>query len=241
MSLPFAVLFEDQHLLVLSKPAGLLSQGDSSKETSLVDLLRVYFKRNYVGLIQRLDRNTTGLMVVAKRSKSAERLTQQLMQGTLIRKYHAILFGTLLEGSNHTWEHWLVKNEATNEVKALRTHQAPKNFAHAKHAKLNVRAMKNFTFNDTPLTLAQFELETGRSHQIRAQCATMRHPIIGDKKYDGGQGLTASVKEKISHLFDRPALHSCYLAFEHPMTHAPLQFEEPYSEDIKSTFFAHLE
>ena len=68
---PFKILFEDQHLLVLSKNPGLLSQGDASAESSLVDLLRVHFGRHYVGLIHRLDRNTSGLMVVAKRSKSA--------------------------------------------------------------------------------------------------------------------------------------------------------------------------
>ena len=81
MNLPFRVLFEDQHLIVLSKEPGLLAQGDSSGEVSLVDLLRTHFGRNYVGLIHRLDRNTSGLMVVAKRSKSADRLSEQLRTG----------------------------------------------------------------------------------------------------------------------------------------------------------------
>ena len=88
---PFEILFEDQHLIVLSKAPGVLSQGDISGEPSLVEHLREHFGRHYVGLIHRLDRNTSGLMIVAKRSKSAERLSDQLQNGILIRKYRAIL------------------------------------------------------------------------------------------------------------------------------------------------------
>ena len=90
---PFTILFEDQHLAVLSKSPNLLSQSDISGETSLVDLLRVHFGRNYVGLIHRLDRNTSGLMVIGKRSKSADRLSAQLKSGELDRQYHALLLG----------------------------------------------------------------------------------------------------------------------------------------------------
>jgi 23S rRNA pseudouridine1911/1915/1917 synthase len=85
LNYPFRILFEDQHLVVLSKSPGLLSQGDHSGEASLVDLLRTHFGRNYVGLVHRLDRNTSGLMVVAKRSKSAERLTDQLQCNSVWR------------------------------------------------------------------------------------------------------------------------------------------------------------
>ena len=102
---PFEILFEDQHLIVLSKAPGILSQGDISGEPSLVDLLRTHFGRNYVGLIHRLDRNTSGLMIVAKRSKSAERLTEQLQNGILVRKYRAILEGSLIAAA--TWKHSL--------------------------------------------------------------------------------------------------------------------------------------
>jgi 23S rRNA pseudouridine1911/1915/1917 synthase len=224
--LPEHIFFEDQHLLVLSKPAGLLSQGDISEDTNLVDLLRVRFGRNYVGLIHRLDRNTSGLMVVAKRSKSALRLTEQLQDGRLVRKYHAILAGTF--SGEARWEHWLLKNEQSNEVKVV----SPET-KHAKKSALRVKGINQFLHpeNQAPLTLALFELETGRSHQIRVQAAAEKHPLIGDSKY-------ASVKT--STLFSRPALHSCFLSFYHPMTNEHLSFEHRYPSDMIDLFQHHL-
>jgi 23S rRNA pseudouridine1911/1915/1917 synthase len=220
-------LFEDQHLLVLSKPAGLLSQGDSSGDENLVDVLRARFGRNYVGLVHRLDRNTTGLMVVAKRSKSAERLTEQLQNGKLVRQYHAILSGTF--SGEQRWEHYLLKNEQTNEVKVV----SPQTRG-AKIAVLNAIALKNFLDpkSQSPLTLAKFELETGRSHQIRVQSAAMHYPLIGDTKYGTAKSLA---------LFSRPALHSCFLSFGHPITHENLSFEERYSDDMREAFSTQLE
>lgn len=226
---PFKILFEDQHLVVLSKAAGLLSQGDVSGDESLVDLLRVHFGRNYVGLIHRLDRNTSGLMVVAKRSKSADRLSEQLKNGQLTRNYHAILYGTLAPGVSHHWIHHLLKNEKTNEVSVVR--ESTKG---AKRAELHALAKKNFLDpkTNTALTLAFFTLETGRGHQIRVQSAAMQHPLIGDSKYGNANSLT---------LFSRPALHSCSLAFEHPISKEKLTFEERYSSDMIQAFSTVLE
>jgi 23S rRNA pseudouridine1911/1915/1917 synthase len=221
---PFRILFEDQHLVVLSKAAGLLSQGDSSGEASLVDLLRSYFKRNYVGLLHRLDRNTTGLMVVAKRSKSAERLTAQLQSGELIRHYHAILWGELKSKDPLRWQHTLLKNESTNEVRVVKDH-TPK----AKLASLTVNPIYHFLapHSGAPLTLARFELETGRSHQIRVQAQASGYPLIGDSKYGNAKSMTE---------FSRPALHSCSLQFLHPMSREVLHFEERYSTDMIASF-----
>jgi 23S rRNA pseudouridine1911/1915/1917 synthase len=220
-------IYEDQHLLVLSKPAGLLSQGDISGDENLVDVLRARFGRNYVGLVHRLDRNTTGLMVVAKRSKAAERLTSQLQSGELVRQYHAILFGKF-EGVQR-WEHSLLKNESTNEVRVV----SP-NSKGAKLAVLKASAVKNLIHPQTQdlLTLAKFELETGRSHQIRVQSAAMHHPLIGDTKYGSAKSLT---------LFSRPALHSCFLAFTHPLSKEKLEFHERYSADMQKAFSTQLE
>ncbi len=224
----FKIFFEDQHLLVLSKPAGLLSQGDHSGDENLVDLLRVYFGRNYVGLVHRLDRNTTGLMVVAKRSKSADRLSEQLKDGRLIRHYHAILWGKL-EGI-HSWKHRLLKNEKTNEVSVIPLHDKSR----GKEAVLKVFSIKNFAHPQTQdaLTLARFELETGRSHQIRVQSSAAQHPLIGDSKYGN---------VKCKSLFSRPALHSSFLSFAHPMTQENLSFQERYPVDIIESFSAVLE
>lgn len=212
---PFEILFEDQHLIVLSKAPGILSQGDISGEPSLVDLLREYFGRHYVGLIHRLDRNTSGLMVVAKRSKSADRLTQQLQDGRLIRKYRAILEGNLKEPA--VWKHSLLKNEKTNEVKVVAAGTPG-----SKTASLKVTPIQHLKRQEVDVTLAEFELETGRSHQIRVQSAAMYHSLAGDSKYG-----TARVKA----LFHRPALHSSYLEFEHPISKEILKFEENTAKD----------
>ena len=221
---PYRILFEDQNVLVISKAPGLLSQGDISGEPSLVDLLRTYFGRNYVGLIHRLDRNTSGLMVIAKRTKSAERLTKQLQSGELVRMYHAILWGSFSTPNPVRWEHTLLKNESTNEVKVVRPGTSG-----AKSASLTVTPL--YPLEDphtrTKLTVAKFELETGRSHQIRVQALAAGHPLIGDTKYGNANSLT---------LFSRPALHSCFLSFFHPISREKLSFEERYSSDMIASF-----
>jgi len=212
---PFEIIFEDQHLIVLSKAPGVLSQGDISGEPSLVEHLREHFGRHYVGLIHRLDRNTSGLMIVAKRSKSAERLTDQLQKGILVRKYRAVLEGILTVPA--TWKQSLLKNEKTNEVRVV-----PAGTPGSKAASLKVLPIKNFDFKGDSFTLAEFELETGRSHQIRVQSATMKYPLIGDTKYGSAHGKS---------LFSRPALHSCYLEFEHPITKEKMAYSELVAKD----------
>jgi 23S rRNA pseudouridine1911/1915/1917 synthase len=173
-----------------------------------------------VGLIHRLDRNTSGVMVVAKRSKSAERLTAQLQDGRLIRRYMALLEGTLAPpGSELRWENWLIKSEATNETQALPI-SGSKPHPDAKKASLQVRVVKVLQLHSQPVSLCEFELETGRSHQIRAQSSAQGHPLVGDKKY--GSRIP----------FTRPALHSHWIEFEHPISHERLQFECPWPRDL---------
>jgi 23S rRNA pseudouridine1911/1915/1917 synthase len=210
------IVFEDTHLAVVEKPAGLLSQSDSSGGESLVDLLRGHFGRNYVGLIHRLDRNTSGLMVVGKRSKSADRLSEQLRDGRLERRYLALLEGSAgAVGDRRTLKNWLVKNEATNITRAL-PHGPKKPHPDAKEAELRMEVLRQSVHHGIPITRAEFTLQTGRSHQIRAQAAFAGFPLAGDLKYGsrhaGELGLT------------HPALHSHYLAFEHPMTGERLEF-----------------
>jgi 23S rRNA pseudouridine1911/1915/1917 synthase len=225
----FRVLFEDQHLVVLSKAPGLLSQGDASGEASLVDLLRTHFGRNYVGLVHRLDRNTSGLMVVAKRSKSADRLSEQLRTGDLRRQYHAVLWGSFKDSLEVEWRHHLKKDGEKNEVRVV-----PEGTAGAQSASLRMLPLKSLIHpvSGDPLTLAKFTLDTGRSHQIRVQSAAAGHPLLGDRKY--GSAKTAA-------LFPRPALHSAILEFLHPMTKEKMSFEERYCSDMLLFFSTTLE
>lgn len=216
------IIFEDTHLIVVAKPAGLLSQGEITGDANLVDWCREYFGRNYVGLVHRLDRFTSGLMVVAKRSKSAERLTKALQDGELVRVYRAILEGELKGEAE--WRHHLKKDAATNTSSIVRSTTAD-----GKEAVLFVRPMSVHRMRNGVLTLAEFRLETGRSHQIRAQASASGFPLIGDVKY----GSKFSVLG-----FSRPALHSARMEFPHPMTKEILRFEEELPADMESILSA---
>lgn len=215
------IIFEDQHLIVLSKPAGLLSQGEHTGDENVVDWLRQYFGRNYVGLVHRLDRNTSGAMVVAKRTKSAQRLTDALQKGELQRTYLAWLSGVLREPAR--WQHSLLKDEKSNLVRVV-TPSHPQ----GKKALLTVRPIRTGFYEKQPVTLAEFVLETGRSHQIRVQAAQEDHPLLGDTKY-----ATSKSVQPVS-LFGRPALHSNLIRFPHPMSGEMLTFEAPLPADMLS-------
>ena len=211
------VLFEDQHLIVLAKPAGLLSQGESTGDMNVVDWLRERFGRPYVGLVHRLDRNTSGAMVVAKRTKAANRLTEALKKGELERTYLAWLVGKLAQPVR--WSHRLEKNEATNVVRVVRSG--------GKEAALTVKPVGQGQWEGLALTLAEFSLETGRSHQIRVQAAHEGLPLLGDTKYGMRQGQAGLA-------FGRPALHSHRISFPHPMSGELMSYEAPLPADMSS-------
>ncbi len=214
------ILFEDQHLVVLSKPSGLLSQGEHTGDENLVDWLRARWGRPYVGLVHRLDRNTSGLMVVAKRTKAAQRLTLSLQKGELIRTYQALLCGRLEAPAD--WRHFLQKDERTNVVRVVRSGSGRE----VKEARLGVRPLRTGGRPGAELTLAEFVLDTGRSHQIRVQAAAEKLPLLGDLKYGGpGAAHWGGLRPQ------GPALHSCQLSFPHPMGGAQVTYNDPPSNE----------
>jgi 23S rRNA pseudouridine1911/1915/1917 synthase len=216
------IFYEDTHLIVLSKPAGLLSQGEIQGDPNLVDWARAHVGRNYVGLVHRLDRNTSGVMVLAKRTKSAQRLTDALQKGTLTRAYQAWLIGKMPDlGKTRRWSHSLFKDEKKNLVRVVSSSHPG-----AKSAVLSVTPVAYGVYEGKELTLAEFVLETGRSHQIRAQASAEGFPLLGDIKY--GERANAGVR------FPRPALHSIRIAFDHPMSRERLTFEDTLPEDMRS-------
>jgi 23S rRNA pseudouridine1911/1915/1917 synthase len=208
------ILFEDTHLVVLAKPAGLLSQGERTGDENLVDWLRGRFGRGYVGLVHRLDRNTSGLMVVAKRTKSANRLTEALRSGRLERAYLAWVHGRVAAPAR--WRHFLLKDEAANRSRAVR-----EGTPGAREAVLSARPVRGARFGDEEVTLVELALETGRSHQIRAQAAAEGHPLLGDRKYGARD------------TFARVALHSHRLSFPHPMSGETMSFEEALPPELR--------
>jgi len=208
------VVHEDTHCLVLIKPVGLLSQGGIRGEKNLVDWLRQHCNRHYVGLIHRLDRNTSGLMVVAKRTKAASRLSASLRQGDLKRSYLGWVEGVIRQEVH--WHHRLYKDTQNNISRV--------DEKRGKIASLVAKPVQHASWQGEEVTLLHFTLETGRSHQIRVQSAHAGHPLLGDKKY--GTSRCAN--------FPRLALHSHTLSFPHPMPpHNWLDFTAPLPADLE--------
>ena len=157
------ILYEDNHIIVVNKPYGLLSQGDSSHDMDLLTMVKEYIKEKYqkpgnvyIGLIHRLDRNTSGLMVFARTSKAASRLSEEIRNNNFNKKYYAIVDGILT--GEATLTNYLIKDEKL--LKAL-----PARKENGKLSILHYKAIKSI--NDT--TLLDIKLETGRFHQIRCQ------------------------------------------------------------------------
>ncbi|MBN22358.1 MAG: RNA pseudouridine synthase [Bdellovibrionaceae bacterium] len=210
----FDIYFEDNHLLVINKPSGLLSQGGPQGEDHLVAQLQEYLGRPYVGLVHRLDRNVSGIMVVAKRTKAAKRLTEALQSGKLCRHYLAWVHGVI--ETPIEWIDFLLKDSQKNKTTVV-----PKGTPESKKAILRGKPIKTKSIFGTQWTLLEIELETGRSHQIRVQLQHHGHPLLGDPKYG-----------KSNFPFHRPALHSHWIEFPHPKTQKRISFKSPLPDEI---------
>jgi 23S rRNA pseudouridine1911/1915/1917 synthase len=201
------ILLEDNHCLAVNKPAGLLSQGDSTGDPSVVDLVASYLKVTYakpgnvyVGLVHRLDRPTSGVVLVARTSKAASRLSEQFRGGLVEKTYLAVAEGAWSDESGE-WEDWLIKDERTNVVSTTDPSRAG-----AERASLAYRVLERSEGRVT------FELQptTGRGHQLRVQLASRGLPIVGDRKYGAASRLIALDGQP------RIALHARRLRFKHP-------------------------
>lgn len=177
------ILFEDNHVLFAKKPFGVIVQEDSTKDLDMLTILKDYLKckysklgKVYLGLVHRLDRPAGGVMVFAKTSKSASRLSEQVRNRSFRKSYFAVVEG-ILEKKEGCLENFLFKNSDKNFVKVV------DNNIDSKLAKLNYR-VKMVKDN---LSLIEIELLTGRFHQIRVQFAHIGHPLYGDIKYGGRQ------------------------------------------------------
>lgn len=200
------ILYEDNHIIVVVKPVGILSQEDHTKDPDMLTLLKEYLKVKYnkpgnvyLGLVMRLDRMTSGVMVFAKTSKAASRLSEQIRNGEILKKYIAIIQGKV--NDHGTLKDYLIKDEKL--VKSFVT-----NKENGKLAVLDYTLLKQYD----NLSVVDILLHTGRHHQIRVQFSHMGNPLYGDKLY-GGLGE------------DHMHLHAYYLSFVHPVTKEPMKFK----------------
>ncbi len=198
------VLYEDNHLIVVNKPAGLLVQGDETGDVPLSELVKQYLKEKYqktgnvfTGVVHRLDRPVSGVVLLAKTSKALTRLNELFRTNTIQKTYLAITTRKpIVEQARLV--HWLTKDESRNITKA-----------HSKEVPKSLRAELSFRLvsQAQDFYLLQVKPVTGRPHQIRVQLATQKSPIVGDVKY----GAPALLPDKSI------CLHAYSLEFIHPI------------------------
>ncbi|QDS99507.1 RluA family pseudouridine synthase [Adhaeretor mobilis] len=210
------VLFEDNHLLVLNKPAGLATMGVPAGETSLLTVAKQYLalKYNkpgnvYLGVVSRLDAPVSGIVLFARTSKAASRLSEAFRTRSVEKTYLAAVEG-VPDAAQGTLEHYVRKDERNQ-----RMHTTHADAPDAKIAQLSYECLSsNSQSSPLPTSLLKVALGTGRKHQIRVQLAKIGHPILGDKKY----GSESSFPEGI-------ALHASELQLEHPVRREPLEIK----------------
>jgi 23S rRNA pseudouridine1911/1915/1917 synthase len=207
------VLYEDNHLLVVNKSAGLATMGVTEDEPSVVRLAKEYLKQKYqkpgnvyLGVVSRLDALVSGVLVLARTSKAAARLSEQFRERETSKIDWAIV-ERLPRGSASELVHWMRKDERQQRMVVTAA-----NASGAQEARLNFRPLQKLACGE----LLEIELLTGRKHQIRLQLATGGAPILGDRKYGSEKQFPHGI-----------ALHARRLTIAHPTTKEELEFIAP--------------
>ena len=205
------VIYEDNHIIVVEKPVNIPSQGDKTGDIDMLTIIKEYIKEKYnkpgnvyLGLIHRLDRPVGGVMVFAKTSKAAARLSEQVREKEFQKSYLVIVDGKM-EKEKETLEDYLLKNEKTNTSKVVK--EGTKN---SKYASLDYEVLKYD--KELNLSVLKILLHTGRHHQIRVQLSSRGHSIYGDQRY-GGRGHGKQI-----------ALWAYKLQISHPVSKEKMDF-----------------
>jgi 23S rRNA pseudouridine1911/1915/1917 synthase len=235
-NIPLQIIHEDDHVLVIDKPAGLVVHpGAGNHSGTLVNGL-LYHCRNLSsingkmrpGIVHRLDKNTSGLLVVAKNDRAHLHLARQFESRDISRTYQAVVWGTFAVASG----------EIETLIDRSRKDRTRMTVARKKGrwALTTYRVIKSFPY----FSYLELVLKTGRTHQIRVHLDHIHHPVCGDPEYNGRLGqlsrLPAAYKDMGHELLkkiDRQALHACKLSFIHPQTTKRMQFESPLPADMR--------
>jgi 23S rRNA pseudouridine1911/1915/1917 synthase len=222
------IVFEDDDIMVINKPAGLITHpGNGNPEGTLANALLHYNKNlekvDRVGIVHRLDKETSGLLVVAKNNIVAKNLIEQLRERTVSREYNAIVYGHMIAGGTIDEP---IGRDSRNRVK-----QAVNEFG--KEAITHYRVIQKFK----DFTLVKAILETGRTHQIRVHLTHLGYPLVGDKMYGAKlrfpKGASENLKSNLKE-FTRQALHAKKLSFIHPITNENMSFKSPIPADMQN-------
>ncbi len=210
---PLEVLYEDNHLLVVVKPPGIATMGVPGDTVSLLTIAKDYIKRRYhkpgnvyLGIVSRLDVPVSGVVLIARTSKAASRLTEQFRTRSVEKLYWAIVEGVTRPPSAQ-WVDWVAHDE-----RHRRMHIVGQTHPGAKEARLHYRQLHQWDDR----SLIEVELHTGRKHQIRLQAAHHGHPILGDRKYGSRSPFPVGI-----------ALHARQLTVTHPVTADVLRLDAP--------------
>jgi 23S rRNA pseudouridine1911/1915/1917 synthase len=227
-AIDLAIVHEDEHLLVLDKPAGLVVHpGAGNPAGTLLNALLHHDAKlaelPRAGIVHRLDKDTSGLMVVARSLAAHTALVEMLSRHAVERQYEAVVLGTLVAGGT--------VDAPIGRHMGDRLRQAVRDEEDGKHAVTHYRLRERFRAH----SLIQCNLETGRTHQIRVHMAHIHHPLVGDPLYGGSLRLPkGATPELVAALrgFRRQALHAERLAFEHPVTGEAMAFEAQRPQDM---------
>ena len=226
------VVLEDNHLLALFKPGGVLAQADRSQDVCLLGALKEHLIRKYskpgdafVGLVHRLDRPSSGVMLFGKTSKGSARLCEAFRERKVLKKYLVVVEGVIER--DEQLQDYLLMHKSPNE-----TLVSPVASSDTVEGILSYRVLRNL--NGSSLSLLDVSLTTGRKHQIRSQLAHRGHPVVGDLKYGS--------KRKFVNRYI--ALHAYLMSFHHPVSHKqiiltcppPLCWTETFGESPESDF-----
>jgi len=206
------ILYEDNHLLVVNKPAGLPTQGVASDAESLVHLAKESLKQRYdkpgnvyLGVVSRLDAVVSGVVVLARTSKAAARLSEQFRGRSVEKTYWAVTAG--VPGKAGELVDWVAKDESQQRMAVV-----ARSVAGAQEAVLHYRLLRPVERG----MLVEVRLITGRKHQIRLQLSNAGHPVLGDKKYGSALRFSPGI-----------ALHARRLVIDHPTRHEPIEIIAP--------------
>ncbi|MDP4266219.1 MAG: RluA family pseudouridine synthase [Bacteroidota bacterium] len=234
------IVYEDHDLIIINKPAGMVVHpAYGNYRGTLANALLYHFQKSsnndgipsFPGLVHRIDKNTSGLLVIAKNEISQTILAKQFFEHTIERKYIAIVWGSLKDDEG-TITGNIGRNLKDRKIMAVFT-----DGTHGKHAITHYKVIKRFNF----VTLIECRLETGRTHQIRAHFKYIGHPLFNDETYGGdiilkgtNSGKYKQFIENCFSLLPRQALHAKSLGFIHPINKKPVFFESDLPNDMKA-------